>query len=169
MMRRFLMWLSARLPVDVIDHQGKPYLERYYVATVFGYWRVYLHRFVGSDPDGLHVHPWEYGVSLILVNRYIEQRRFGYYDVRWVNIVNGDTMHRVILLGSDKKPEQVWSLFIHSPKRGNWGFLRKKYPGKSLIQIRPVTVFEEAGEDRPLPHSGWYRTAPKGRDIRRAA
>lgn len=154
MIRRLLLWLSARLPVREIKHQGEPYLERYHVGTLFGYWRVYIHRFVGSDPDGLHAHPWRWGFTAILVGWYTEQRRFGHRVVRWCGFVNGDTFHRVI------KPEgaDVWTLFIHSPRIMRWGFLRQR---------AGVTVYEEVNVRHPKPHGDWHLCAPKGRDIRR--
>lgn len=166
MMRRYLIWLSDRLPVREIKHQGAPYLERYYVATLFDYWRAYLHRFVGSDPDGLHSHPWRWGFTVVLAGWYLEQRRFGHRVVRWCGFVNGDTFHRVI------KPEgaDVWTLFIHSPRVMNWGFLRRmSMPGfVSGAEMRPATVYEEVADDVPRAHSDWWRRAPKGRDLRRA-
>ncbi len=172
MMRRFLIWLSARLPVRVIKHQGEPYLERYYLATLFGYWRVYLHRFVDSDPDGLHSHPWRYGFTVILVGWYLERRRFGQRVVRWLGIVNGDTFHRVI------KPHgpDVWTLFIHSPRVMNWGFLRRRavfsfgcMPGKVRREEYGPYRYEEVGDDCPTRHGDWWKKAPKGRDLRRSA
>lgn len=169
-MRRFLTWLSDRLPAREITHQGQPYLERYYVGTLVGYWRVYLHRFVGSDPDGLHLHPWRWGCTVILAGWYLEQRRFGHRVVRWFGIVNGDTFHRVI------KPEgaDVWTLFIHSPRVMNWGFLRELVhfsfgcmPGK--IRRDATWRYEEVGDAEPKSHGDWHLKAPKGRDLRRAA
>jgi hypothetical protein len=160
MMRRLLMWLSARLPVREIKHQGERYLERYYVATLFGYWRVYLHRFVGSDPDGLHSHPWRWGLTVILAGWYLEQRRFGHRVVRWFGLVNGDTFHRVI------KPEgaDVLTLFIHSPRVMGWGFLRERGTLGS-----PDMRYEQVYVDNPKAHAEWHLRAPKGRDIRRVA
>lgn len=156
MMLRFLLWLSARLPVREIKHQGEPYLERYYIGTICGYWRVYLHRFVGDDPDGLHFHPWRWGFTFVLVRWYIEQRRFGHRPVRWCSFVNGDTLHRVV------RPDgaDVWTLFVHGPRTMRWGFLRKR---------GALTVYEETADRDPKPHSDWHLTAPKGRDLRGAA
>lgn len=173
MMRRLLMWLSDRLPAREIKHQGERYLERYYVATLFGYWRVYLHRFVGSDPDGLHSHPWRWGLTVILAGWYLEQRRFGHRVVRWFGLVNGDTFHRVI------KPEgaDVWTLFIHSPRVMNWGFLRRDsltsfgcapFYRHVRSEFGPYR-YEEVGDPEPSAHGDWWRKAPKGRDLRRAA
>lgn len=160
LMRLFLAWWSDRLPVREIKHRGERYLERYYVTTLFGYWRVYLHQFVGSDPDGLHSHPWRWGATIILAGWYLEQRRFGRRAVRWCGIVNGDTFHRVIV------PDQstTWSLFIHSPRVMNWGFLRRH-----ATPAGPYTFYEEVGDAEPNALSGWWRHAPKGRDLRRAA
>ena len=50
---RFLYWWSGHLPLRLISKAGGPYLERYYLFTLFGH-RFYLHRFVASDPDGWH-------------------------------------------------------------------------------------------------------------------
>ena len=49
-------------------------MERYYLFGALG-WHAYLHRFVNSDPDrGLHDHPWNRAVSLVLTGGYDEQR-----------------------------------------------------------------------------------------------
>ncbi len=164
MMRKFLMWWSARLPVREIKHQGELYLDRYYVGT----WRVYLHHFLASDPDGLHSHPWRYGLTIILVNWYLEQRRFGHRVVRWFGIVNGDTFHRVIIPAHST----TWTLFIHSPRVMNWGFMRRRIVSgqhRSDPRSVEVTVYEEVGDAEPNALSGWWKKAPKGRDLRRAA
>lgn len=160
MMRRFLRWWSDRLPARAIKHQGERYLDRYYVTTLFGYWRVYLHHFVGPDPDGLHSHPWKWGLSIVLAGWYLEQRRFGHRVVRWINVVNGDTFHRVIVPASST----TWSLFIHSPRVMNWGFLRERG-----TVMQPDMRYEEVGDAEPSALSGWWKKAPRGRDIRRTA
>lgn len=160
MMRRLLMRLTARLPAEEISHQGVKFMERYYVATLFG-WRVYIHRFIGSDPDGLHDHPWRFGFSAILSGWYLEERRERTYVRRWCNAVNGDTFHRVIV------PEggEAWTLFAHTPRCKVWGFLREYAPGH--IRRDPYFIYEPA--NAPVGHSDWHLTAPKGRDIRRRA
>lgn len=165
MMRKFLMWWSASLPVREIKHKGQRYLERYYIGTLFGFWRVYLHRFVGSDPDGLHVHPWRWGATFILVGWYHELRRWGLRTVRWFSIVNGDTAHRVILPAG----AETWTLFIHSERVMNWGFLRTRTYIEFGQPTQKVTIYQEVGEDNPTPLGDWWRKAPKGRDLRRAA
>jgi hypothetical protein len=74
-MKRLLEWISARRPCRLIEgDQGEPYLERYYLLGAFG-WHLYLHRFVDSDPDrGLHDHPREHALSLVLSGGYDEIR-----------------------------------------------------------------------------------------------
>lgn len=166
MMRRFLMWLSARLPARVITQDGAPYLERYYLFDLLGM-RFYLHRFVGDDPDrGLHDHPWRFAFSLVLAGWYIEQTRQGARPVRWVNFLLGDSFHRVILPSA----EPVWTLFAH--RIGDvkaWGFLERfglfKRPGEAeALLFLPYRYELEGGKPER-----WWLTAPKGRDIRKEA
>lgn len=163
MMRRFLMWLSARLPARVITQDGEPYLERYYLFDALGL-RFYLHRFVGDDPDrGLHDHPWRFAFSLVLAGWYIEQTRQGARPVRWVNFLLGDSFHRVILPSS----LPVWTLFAH--RIGDvkvWGFM-SELTGTSVhgaMVFRPYQYALEGGKPER-----WWLTAPKGCEIRKEA
>lgn len=164
--RLFLAWLSDRLPARYIKHEGRPYLERYFLAHLFGL-RVYLHHFVGSDPDGMHDHPWRYSLSIILCGWYMEQRRDGWRVRAWLNWITGDTFHRVVL---PEGSQGVWSIFIHGGRVKPWGFLREYEhwsfgctPGR--IRRKPFFIFEAAG-DGDKPHSDWHKRAPKGRELR---
>jgi hypothetical protein len=101
--RTLLYRLSGNLKLRIISDGTRPYLERHYLGTVFGL-RLYLHRFVGDDPDrGLHDHPWPWAFSLVLAGWYNELRRTNPLPqpVRWFNTLRADTFHRVLL------PEQV--------------------------------------------------------------
>ena len=152
MMRAMLYRLSAGLPCRLITTpDSAPYLERYYLGTLFG-WRFYLHRFVGDDPDlGLHDHPWLLAFSIVLAGWYIEQRRHGYEVVRWFNLLTGDSFHRVILPNS----RPVWTLFAHRTGRAKtWGFLDND-------RFTPYAYQREGG--RP---DKWWLTAPTGREVR---
>jgi len=55
---------------------GEPYLERYYVFLKdrkrFPF-NVFVHKFLKSDPDDVHDHPWPYA-TLILKGGYWEWR-----------------------------------------------------------------------------------------------
>jgi len=169
MIRRFLLWLTARLPVREIAHNGTVFLERYNVG-VLGDWRFYIHRFIASDPDGVHDHPWRWGVSIILSGWYMEARRDGMRVRRWGNMVNGDTFHRVMISPGG----EAWTLFAHTRRVKPWGMLRPaQHPGyygaredgTGEARITHVCV-EQNGADPE--HSTWHLSAPKGRDIRRS-
>ncbi|CAJ0698612.1 hypothetical protein [Ralstonia holmesii] len=157
MMRRLLLAYSNTRPVKVISDNGRRYLERYFVCSAFGM-RVYLHRFVASDPDrGLHDHPWRWAASIILAGSYWEQTRA--HDpvrcVRWLNFLTGNTFHRVLIPpGMD-----VWTLFI-VPARDvkEWGFLRDK---GQMGQI--FTPYNYGAAGKP---ARWWEHAPKGKEIR---
>lgn len=73
MIRRLLFWLSGHLRCRLIKVNNAPYLERYYVGSVWGY-EIHLHRFVRSDrEDHLHNHPWRIAWSFVLCGRYTEE------------------------------------------------------------------------------------------------
>jgi|TARA_B110000503_G_C7072422_1_gene381446 hypothetical protein len=117
----------------VMDRQSnEPYLERYYLflkdRNRFPF-NVFLHKFLKSDPDDLHDHPWPYA-TLIL--------KGGYYE--WIPIYNqqgrklcevavwrgpghfrissANSFHRIEL-----DPEVTcWTLFMPGPQKREWGF-----------------------------------------------
>lgn len=196
-MKKLLLKLSGYLPCRLIyeDGQGggRPYLQRYYVCSIFGL-RVYLHRFIGSDPDrGLHSHPWSWAISLILSGHYYEERFTGdliKQDIRKVsrfNFLVGESHHRVILprdflmsLTAEERayeheieaaPAECWSLFIHrAGSKRRWGFMRPAapHPNVPLAEARHNNEFIFALYVYPggVQNFGeWWKTAPLGRDI----
>lgn len=162
-MNRLLYWLADRLPCRIISDDGAPYLERYYLATLFGV-RLYLHRFVGNDPArGLHDHPWRWAFSLILLGRYLEETRSGPRIVRWFNWLTGDSLHRVVLIDGP-----VWTLFAHRAAYVKpWGFLQIHAGDKRLAVWRPFN-YAEGGDGRAAPGQ-WWKTSPLGRFENRRA
>lgn len=182
--RRLLEKLANELPARNIAHptgspNARPYLRRYYLCTLFGI-RCYLHHFVDSDPDGLHNHPWRFGGSIILNEWYFEERRWclGLHAriIRFFNVVNGDTFHRVIIPSSLKavvfdldgggyhnfrvgKPHLgVWTLFFHTALVMPWATVKDKGAFKQY--------HEETGtHPREDGHSTWWKTAPKGKEL----
>jgi hypothetical protein len=165
-----LLRITDRLPCRIIDgEQGEPYLERYYLAGLFG-WHVYLHRFVDSDPDrGLHDHPWGRAASLVLTGGYDELRLarpprpgMAVTDVAklptrtrhvrpWrLNLLRGSDYHRVVL--RDGRP--AWTLFVHGPRVKGWRFLRA---GSVKTMARDAADFR---------HRDWWLTAPRGQAVR---
>lgn len=189
MIRSILDKIAAKLSIRPIYHRHGLYLKRYYVGqfpSFLGGWRVYLHHFLLDDPDGLHNHPWKYGLSLILAGWYWEERRWGRCKVRWLNVVNGDTMHRVILDATRHKAlgliyNDAWSLFIHSPRVAIWGFIdefkesmfvevsHKRYtedPYHSICYQNALGIYKQGENTKqknpPTPYSDWHLTAPTG-------
>ncbi|RQZ08943.1 hypothetical protein DF105_01185 [Burkholderia stagnalis] len=156
MLRSILFRISGRLPCRIISVSSRPYLERYYLFTLFGV-RVYLHRFVGSDPDReLHDHPWPWAISLIVAGWYYEQTRAGTTVVRWFNALTGDTFHRVIL-PRDHGVHECWTIFVHRAADVKpWGFLRDK--GQLGVVFTPFSY------PTGVKQSEWWKHAPRGRD-----
>jgi len=131
---RMLYKLSAYCRCRVINGPDEqPYLERYHLMRLpFGY-RVYLHRFVASDPGrGLHNHPWKHALSLLLSGSYEETRMLRADDNHalqhrelspgCLNFISGDVFHRINL----PQESECWSLFVHAPKASDWGFLQQR-------------------------------------------
>ena len=175
-MDRLLYRLTAGMPARLIKLNGRPYLERYYVGQLFGV-TFYLHRFVSSDSERhLHNHPWTWGRALVLAGSYNEQRvtdlspaaaggcLTDFRHVRFWNRVDGNHFHRIAWV----RPG-TWTLFFHGPRARivsavpdcplkGWGFLER-----DLRDGEWVTVFEPFKSTA----SGWWRTAPNGRDVGR--
>jgi hypothetical protein len=65
-----LNWLEAhgrkRIVMDRVNNE--PYLERYYVFLKdrenFPF-NIFLHKFLKSDPDDVHDHPWNYRTLIL--------------------------------------------------------------------------------------------------------
>ena len=118
----------------IMDRQSdEPYLERYYVFLKDRTWfpfNIFVHKFLKSDPDHLHDHPWPY-FTLILKGGYYEW--VPYYDkdnkkmteiCKWrgpghFRICKATSYHRI-----DLNPTvTAWTLFIPGPQKREWGFL----------------------------------------------
>jgi hypothetical protein len=118
----------------VMDRQNdEPYLERYYLFLKdrkrFPF-NVFLHKFLKSDPDDVHDHPWPYA-TLIL--------KGGYYE--WIPQFN-DKNEKIGEIAHWRKPGhfrtssatsyhrieldpyvETWTLFMPGPQKQEWGFL----------------------------------------------
>jgi hypothetical protein len=115
--------------------ENEPYLERYYLflreRERFPF-NVFLHKFLKSDPDDVHDHPWPYA-TLILKGGYWEWiphfdtvgRKTGEYQV-WrgpghFRISKANSFHRIEL-----DPDiTAWTLFMPGRKCRDWGFMVK--------------------------------------------
>ena len=120
-----------RIVMDRVDNE--PYLERYYVflrdRSRFPF-NIFVHRFLKSDPDDEHDHPWPY-FTLILKGGYWEWRpQFdtkgnkineiakwcGPGHFRWCRATS---YHRIEI----DPNVTCWTLFCPGPKQRDWGFL----------------------------------------------
>lgn len=135
MKKAFLNWLDRigrkRIIMDRVDNE--PYLERYYLflkdRTRFPF-NIFLHKFLKSDPDHVHDHPWPYA-TLILKGGYWEwipqfnslNQKTGEIAV-WrgpghFRICSANSYHRIEL----DPNVTAWTLFMPGPQRREWGFL----------------------------------------------
>jgi len=120
----------------IMDRQNnKPYLERYYVFLKdrkrFPF-NVFIHKFLRSDPDDVHDHPWPYA-TLILKGGYWEwipefdSNGNKLTEIRYwrgpghFRICKSRSFHRIEL-----DPNiTCWTMFMPGPQQRNWGFLVK--------------------------------------------
>jgi hypothetical protein len=82
---------------------------------------IYVHRWLRSDPDELHDHPWDW-CSVILSGSYWEVTEEGRFfrDAGSVAIRKAEERHKVVL--DDANPVKPVSLFITGIERREWGF-----------------------------------------------
>jgi len=120
-----------RIVYDRVENE--PYLERYYLflreRERFPF-NVFLHKFLKSDPDDVHDHPWPY-FTVILRGGYYEWipqfdsagRKFGEIG-HWrgpghFRLSSATSYHRIEL-----DPDVTcWTLFCPGPRQRDWGFL----------------------------------------------
>ena len=112
---------------------NEPYLERYYLLLKdrqrFPF-NIFLHKFLKSDPDDVHDHPWPY-FTIILRGGYWEwtpqfgtdgkkigeiARWCGPGSFRWAG---ANSYHRIELDPS----VTCWTLFMPGIQKRDWGFL----------------------------------------------
>jgi len=122
-----------RIIMDRQDHE--PYLERYYIFLKERTWfpfNVFIHKFLKSDPDDVHDHPWPYA-TLILKGGYWEWiPQFNSKGIKTCEIAKwrgpghfrfckATSYHRIEL-----DPEiTCWTMFMPGPQKREWGFLVK--------------------------------------------
>ena len=111
-----------RLITDRIN--GEPYLERYYLflrEREYFPFNIFLHKFLKSDPDDLHDHPWPYR-TIILYGGYWEQTITDkiWYGPLSYKYADSGTLHRIEL---DPSRPYCWTLFIPGKQNRKWGFI----------------------------------------------
>ena len=111
-----------RIIMDRTDEE--PYLERYYLflkdRDSFPF-NIFIHKFLKSDPDDLHDHPWGFR-TFILKGGYWEHTDSGKFwrAPGFTQSVGPNYKHRVEL---DAKTT-CWTLFIPYRRVREWGFYR---------------------------------------------
>lgn len=119
-----------RIVMDRVSNE--PYLERYYVFLKdrkFFPFNIFVHKFLKSDPDDVHDHPWPYA-TLILKGGYWEYtpifamgkkvaeerhwREPGHF-----RICKAESYHRIVL----EPGVECWTMFMPGPQKREWGFL----------------------------------------------
>ena len=131
-----------RIVMDRVENE--PYLERYYLflrdRERFPF-NVFLHKFLKSDPDDVHDHPWPYA-TVILKGGYWEWiphfdtvgRKTGEYQV-WrgpghFRVSKANSFHRIEL-----DPDiTAWTLFMPGPNNatGDFWFGTSGYNGNNI-------------------------------------
>jgi hypothetical protein len=148
-----LKWLEQHDRKRIILDRGskEPYLERYYLflkdRNRFPF-NVFLHKFLKSDPDDVHDHPWPYA-TLILKGGYWEWLpQFDSQGLKIGEIAKwrGPGSFRICKATSYHRIEldpniTAWTLFMPGPKRREWGFLVKNkwIPNGDYLQQRKIS------------------------------
>ncbi|OBF77036.1 hypothetical protein [Mycolicibacterium fortuitum] len=130
-------WLRLE-PHIYIGGKDDPYLLRWYLLPRNRFLNLYVHKFVRSDVDTLHDHPWGF-VSLILRGEYTEVTPQGHNRRRAGSLAFRDAKfrHHVVLLPELQEtarleptgPDRPLVRFWHTHERPCW----------TLIATGPVT------------------------------
>ena len=121
-----------RIVMDRINNE--PYLERYYLFLKdrknFPF-NIFLHKFLKSDPDDVHDHPWPYFTIILKggywewIPQFVNDVKIGEYRV-WrgpghFRFCRAVSFHRIEL----DPAVTAWTLFFPGPQQREWGFLSK--------------------------------------------
>ena len=138
MFGKFLKFLEARgrkrIVYDRVDNE--PYLERYYLllrdrGEHFPF-NIFLHKFLKSDSDDLHDHPWPYATLFLKGGYWGWRPQFNSKGekigeiARWcgpgsLRFARANSYHRIEL----DPALECWTLFMPGVKQRDWGFLVK--------------------------------------------
>ncbi|NBU69746.1 MAG: hypothetical protein EBS49_09115 [Verrucomicrobia bacterium] len=135
----------------ILDRQSEePYLVRYYVFLKdrkrFPF-NIFVHKFLKSDPDDVHDHPWPY-FTLILRGGYWEWlpqfdkegNKYGEVCVwRGPGHFRFSPAHSYHRIEVDPTVD-CWTLFMPGPQRKEWGFLveNKWIPNEQYLEQRKL-------------------------------
>jgi len=138
-------WLQSLKRVIWCSGTTTVYLVRFTLAAAIGR-AIYLHKFVESDIEIFHDHPWNF-VSVIVRGGYIEHRPGRTPETRLAGSIacrSATDLHYVTLLRSP-----TWTLVIRGVRTRLWGFqtangwvpwhkyVREKYAVDSTVMPDP--------------------------------
>jgi hypothetical protein len=135
-----------RIVMDRVNNE--PYLERYYVFLKDRTWfpfNIFIHKFLKSDPDDVHDHPWPYA-TLILKGGYWEwipqfnslgqktEELATWRGAGHFRICKANSFHRIEL----DPNVTAWTLFMPGIKQREWGFLSngRWIPWQHYLKLR---------------------------------
>jgi hypothetical protein len=113
----------------------EPYLERYYLflkeRKKFPF-NIFLHKFLKSDPDDVHDHPWPYATVILKggywewVPQYDSNCKLVCEIAKWrgpghFRICPANSFHRIEI----DQTIDCWTLFMPGPQKKEWGFMVK--------------------------------------------
>jgi len=124
-------WGRKRIVMDRTSNE--PYLERYYLLFKererFPF-NIFLHKFLKSDPDDVHDHPWPYATLMLKGGYYewIPQFNNKGQKISELQVWRGPGHFRICGANSFHRIELVpgitaWTLFMPGAKQRDWGFL----------------------------------------------
>jgi hypothetical protein len=151
---KFSKWLEQhdrkRIIMDRVDNE--PYLERYYVFLKDRKWfpfNVFVHKFLKSDPDDVHDHPWPYATFILKGGYYEWVPQFNSAGqkigeiAKWrapghFRICSSTSYHRIEL----DPNVTCWTLFMPGPQKREWGFLVKNkwIPHGEYLEYRKSNI-----------------------------
>ena len=113
--------VNARSPDFSVGLPGLVSLERWRVLSL-GFVKLYIHRFLGDDPDdAFHDHPW-FSLSWLISGEYIELSPNGRerFCAGRVKFRSSKYRHRILV--PSYQPEEVITVFLVGPRTRQWGF-----------------------------------------------
>jgi len=145
----------------IMDRESnEPYLERYYVFLKerkrFPF-NIFIHKFLKSDPDDVHDHPWPYATVILKGGYYewIPQFDAQGRKISEMSVWRGPGSFRTCSANSYHRIEldpdiECWTMFMPGPHKREWGFfinnrwihneqyLKEKKNGKSTSRVSSI-------------------------------
>lgn len=106
-----------KLRIDNGD--GSIMMIRWYITGIAG---LKLHKFIASDKDCMHDHPWAF-VSVMLWGSYIEETDAGQKTISSPAVMyrRAEHKHRILYTG-----KTCWTLVLTFRRVREWGFFTKE-------------------------------------------